>query len=72
MRKYSKNLFLLTIILAVTLSGWQTGGPTEKIEYVATAADTSVFLEKRRLAETDAPVQTAVCLWQNHFWAHLT
>jgi hypothetical protein len=56
MVKYSKILLLLTTTLAITLSGWQTGGPAEKIEYVATAADTSVFLEKRRLAETDAPV----------------
>ncbi len=56
MIQYSKILLLLTATLAVTLSGWQTGGPSEKIEYVATAADTSVFTEKRRLAETDAPV----------------
>lgn len=56
MAKYSKVLFLLTVFLAITLAAWQTGGPSDKIEYVATAADSSAFLEKRRLAEADAPV----------------
>lgn len=56
MVKYSKFLLLLTVSLAVTLTGWQTGRPSDKIEYVATAADTSVFIEKHRLAEADAPV----------------
>ena len=56
MVKYSKVLLLLTASLAITLAAWQTGGPSDKIEYVATSADTSVFLEKRRFAEADAPV----------------
>ncbi|MEO0007910.1 MAG: hypothetical protein RJA20_2106 [Bacteroidota bacterium] len=61
MTKYSKLLLLLTVSLGFILTGWQQGGPSGKIEYVATAADTSVFLQKRQLAEADAPV-AARCL----------